>query len=73
MKEKQTIEARLCETAEELQIIVEALVYAEENRGDTTKYRNDVARYDALGIEAAQVVADLITETLNGYLGSKPY
>jgi len=39
MEEKQTIEARLCETAEELQIIFEALVYAEENRGDTSEYR----------------------------------
>jgi putative hydrolases of HD superfamily len=73
MEAKETIEARLCEAAEELQIIFKALVYAKENRGDATEYRNDVAKYDALGIEPARQIAELIGTKLDGYLGSKPY
>lgn len=73
MEEKKTIEARLCEAAEELQIIFKALVYAKENRGDTSEYRNDVAKYDALGIAPARAIADLIGKKLDAYLGDKPY
>jgi putative hydrolases of HD superfamily len=73
MERKETIEARLCEAAEELQIIFKALVYAKENRGDTSEYRIDVSKYDALGIGAARAVADLIDKKLNEYLGTKPY
>jgi putative hydrolase of HD superfamily len=73
MEQKRTIEARLCEAAEELQIIFKALVYAKENRGDTSEYRKDVEKYDALGIEPAQAVAKLIAEKLHDYLGSKTY
>jgi len=73
MEKKETPEARLCEAAEELQIIFKALVYAKENRGDASEYRNDVARYDCLGIEPAKKIAELIGTKLNEYLGSKPY
>lgn len=73
MEQKTTIEARLCEAAEELQIIFKALVYAKENRGDASEYRNDVARYDSLGIAPAGEIAKLIGTKLDAYLGSKPY
>lgn len=73
MERKESVEARLCEAAEELQIIFKALVYAKESRGDASEYRNDVANYDSLGIEPAQKIAELIGEKLNEYLGSKPY
>lgn len=73
MEQKKTIEARLCEAAEELQIIFKALVYAKENRGDASEYRNDVARYDSLGIAPAKDLAQLIGTKLETYLGSKPY
>lgn len=73
MEKKETLEARLCEAAEELQIIFKALVYAKENRGDTSEYRNDVAKYDSLGIEPAKAVAELVGRKLEEYLGAKPY
>ncbi|WP_084618990.1 HD domain-containing protein [Thalassobaculum salexigens] len=73
MEKKETPEARLCEAAEELQIIFKALVYAKENRGDCTEYREDVKNYNSLGIQPAHELAKLIGEKLEGYLGSKPY
>jgi putative hydrolase of HD superfamily len=73
MHELKTLEARLVEAAEELQIIAAALYYAKENRGDISEYRRDVARYDALGIEPAQLVADVIEKRLGEYLGDRPY
>lgn len=73
MEQKKTIEARLCESAEELQIIFKALVYAKENRGDASEYRIDVSKYDALGIAPARAIADLIGAKLETYLAGKPY
>ena len=65
MEQKESIEARLCEAAEELQIIFKALVYAKENRGDTSEYRQDVSQYDSLGIPIAQDIAELIRDKLD--------
>lgn len=73
MHQKKTLEARLVEAAEELQIIAAALYYAKENRGDISEYRRDVAKYDGLGIEPARQVANLIGEKLDIYLAGKPY
>lgn len=73
MHDLETVEARLVEAAEELQIIAAALYYAKENRGDISEYRRDVAKYDALGIEPARAVASLISEKLDAYLQDKPY
>jgi putative hydrolase of HD superfamily len=70
---KQSLEARLVEAAEELQIIFKAMVYAKENRGDMSEYTIDAKKYDSLGIDAAQVLAKLIGEKLEHYLGKKPY
>lgn len=72
-EECKTVEARLVEAAEELQIIFKALVYAKENRGDISEYRNDVERYDAQGFEIAQKIADVIKLKLGKYLGDKEY
>jgi len=73
MHEKETIEARLAEAAEELQIIFRAMVYAKECRGDMSEYRRDVEQYDELGIPPARKVADVIGEKLTKYLAGKPY
>lgn len=73
MHELKTLEARLVEAAEELQIIAAALYYAKENRGDISEYRRDVANYDALDIEPARLVADVIEKRLGEYLGDRPY
>ncbi|WP_407561103.1 HD family hydrolase [Streptomyces sp. 184] len=73
MHELQTLEARLVEAAEELQIITAAMYYAKENRGDISEYRRDAAKYDALGIEPAQAVADVVRRRLGEYLGDRPY
>lgn len=73
MHDKQTIEARLVEAAEELQIIFRALVYAKENRGDMSEYTIDVKKYDSLGIEPAKKIAELIGKKLDEYLNGKPY
>jgi putative hydrolase of HD superfamily len=70
---KQSPEARLVEAAEELQIIFKAMVYAKENRGDMSEYMLDVKKYQSLGIDIAQILAKLVGEKLNGYLGQKPY
>jgi len=66
-------EARLVEAAEELQILFKAMVYAKENRGDMSEYRNDAEKYDSLGFDSAEQLAHLIEEKLNEYLGSKKY
>lgn len=73
MRDLKTIEARLVEAAEELQIITAALYYAKENRGDITEYRRDAAKYDALGVEPARAVADIVARKLGEYLGNRPY
>jgi putative hydrolase of HD superfamily len=73
MHELRTLEARLVEAAEELQIIAAAMYYAKENRGDISEYRRDAARYDDLGIEPARLVADVIVRRLGEYLGDHPY
>jgi hypothetical protein len=73
MHDLETVEARLVEAAEELQIIAAAMYYAKENRGDMSEYRRDVARYDPLGIEPAKLVADVISRRLGDYLGDRPY
>ena len=73
MHNLETVEARLVEAAEELQIIAASMYYAKENRGDMSEYRRDVARYDSLGIEPAKLVADVIAKRLGEYLGEHPY
>jgi putative hydrolase of HD superfamily len=73
MNELNTLEARLVEAAEELQIIAAAMYYAKEGNGDISEYRRDVAKYDALGIEPARQVADIVERKLHEYLGDKPY
>lgn len=72
-EEKRTLEARLTEAAEELQIIFKSLIYAKESNGDMSEYRQDVAAYDSLGIEMADAVSKIIGEKLNDYLGDKTY
>lgn len=72
-EECKSIEAKLVEAAEEMQIIFKALIYAKENKGDITEYRRDVAKYDDQGFEIARKLGDLIGEKLNEYLGSKKY
>jgi putative hydrolase of HD superfamily len=73
MHEQKTLEARLVEAAEELQIIVAAMYYAKEQNGDIAEYRRDAARYDDLGINPARQVADIVSRRLNEYLGDRPY
>src|ERR1035441_8111664 len=73
MHNLETVEARLVEAAEELQIIAASMYYAKENRGDMSGYTRDVARYDSLGIEPAKLVADVIAKRLGEYLGEHPY
>lgn len=73
MHELQTLEARLVEAAEELQIITAAMYYAKENRGDISEYRRDAAKYDALGIKPARAVAEVVERRLGEYLGDRPY
>lgn len=66
-------EARLVEAAEELQIILRAMLYAKEQNGDMAEYRIDVDKYDSLGVTMAQKLAEIIKERLLGYLGDKKY
>ena len=68
-----TVEAKLVEAAEELQIIFKALIYAKENKGDISEYRIDVDKYDSQGFEIAQNIADEIKVKLLKYLGNKEY
>ncbi len=72
-EECKSIEAKLVEAAEELQIIFKALVYAKENKGDISEYRKDVDSYDSQGFQVAQEIADLIKVKLNNYLGNKTF
>ncbi len=72
-EECETVEAKLVEAAEELQIIFKALVYAKENKGDISEYRNDVLKYNPQGFEIAQKIADIIKTKLGKYLGDKEY
>lgn len=72
-EEKESMEAKLVEAAEELQIIFRSLLYAKENNGDMSEYRRDVAKYSSEGFDIAQEVADIIKEKLNKYLGNKEY
>lgn len=71
--ERSTLEARLAEACEELQILFAALMYAKERNGDLTEYRRDVAKYNSYGIEIADKLAKLIGEKLNDYLADAPY
>lgn len=73
MHELKTLEARLVEAAEELQIITAAMYYAKENRGDISEYRRDVSRYDPLGILPAKLVAEVVQRRLGEYLQDRPY
>ncbi|WP_420312452.1 HD domain-containing protein [Streptomyces sp. YS-B37] len=73
MHELKTLEARLVEAAEELQIIAAAMYYAKEGRGDISEYRRDAEKYNPLGVEPAREVADVIKRRLGEYLGGKQY
>lgn len=72
-EEKKTLEACLTEAAEELQIIFKSLIYAKENNGDMSEYRQDVKRYNSYEIDIAHEISKIIDEKLNGYLDNKPY
>jgi putative hydrolase of HD superfamily len=72
-QERESLEARLAEACEELQILFAALMYAKERNGDLTEYRQDVAKYNSYGIEIADKMARLIGEKLNEYLGNATY
>jgi len=72
-EEKETPEAKLVEAAEELQIIFRSLIYAKENNGDMSEYRNDVAKYSSEGFNIAQDIATIIGEKLEKYLNGKEY
>lgn len=71
--EGKTLEARLAEAAEELQIIFAALMYAKEQNGDITEYRQDADRFVSDGIDVADEIAAVIRAKLGGYLSDKPY
>lgn len=71
--ERISLEARLAEACEELQILFAALMYAKERNGDLTEYRQDVAQYKSYGIEIADAIARLIGMKLAEYLGDAPY
>jgi putative hydrolases of HD superfamily len=73
MHELRTLEARLVEAAEELQIVIAAMYYAKENRGDMAEYSRDAEKYDALGIHPAERVAEIVRRRLGEYLNNKPY
>ena len=73
MEELKTLEARLVEAAEELQIIMAAMFYAKEGQGDITEYRRDAAQYDPLGIDPAKQVAQVVEQRLGEYLGDRPH
>ncbi|MCL2722178.1 MAG: HD domain-containing protein [Treponema sp.] len=72
-EEKETPEAKLVEAAEELQIIFRSLLYAKENNGDMSEYREDVAKYSSEGFDIAQDIAAVIGEKLDKYLNGKEY
>jgi putative hydrolase of HD superfamily len=72
-EEGDTLEARIAEAAEELQIIFAALMYAKERNGDMSEYRGDAEAYDSRGIELAEAIAKVVRHRLEGYLGTHPY
>lgn len=72
-EERMTLEARLAEAAEELQIIFAALMYAKEGVGDMSEYRQDVKGYKSYSIDIASKIGEVIGEKLGEYLGEKPY
>jgi putative hydrolase of HD superfamily len=72
-EERKSIEARIAEAAEELQIIFAALMYAKEGVGDMSEYRQDVKNYKNYGIDLAEKIAEVIGTKLGEYLGDKPY
>lgn len=69
----QTIEARIAESAEELQILFAALMYARDGNGDMSEYLKDVDSYDDLGVPYIGEVSALIGQRLAGYLNGKPH
>lgn len=71
--ERVSLEARLAEACEELQILFAALMYAKERNGDLTEYRADVSKYNSYGIEIADKLASLIGEKLDEYLAGTKY
>jgi putative hydrolase of HD superfamily len=71
--DRRTVEARLTEAAEELQIIFAAMMYAKEHSGDMSEYRHDAATYGSYGVEIAEQVAAVIGDKLDTYLGDHPY
>jgi putative hydrolase of HD superfamily len=71
--DRKTLEARLTEAAEELQIIFAAMMYAKERNGDMSEYRRDAAKYDSYGLDIAEQVAAVIRDKLKTYLGDHPY
>jgi putative hydrolase of HD superfamily len=71
--DRKTIEARLTEAAEELQIIFAAMMYAKERNGDMSEYRRDAAKYDSYGLQIAEQVAAVVRDRLETYLGDHPY
>ncbi|MEM9890963.1 MAG: HD domain-containing protein [Actinomycetota bacterium] len=71
--ERKTLEARLAEAAEELQIIFAAAMYAKESNGDMSEYRRDAAKYDSYGIESAEAVGAVVRDRIESYTSGKPY
>lgn len=71
--ERKSLEARLTEAAEELQIIFAAMMYAKERNGDMSEYRHDAAKYDPYDIDIADQVAAVVRDKLETYLGDDPY
>lgn len=71
--ERKSLEARLTEAAEELQIIFASMLYAKERNGDMSEYRRDAAKYDSYGIEIAEKVAAVVRDKLETYLCDHPY
>lgn len=71
--ECKTLEARVAEAAEELQIIFAAMMYAKERNGDMSEYIGDAAKYDALGVPAADAIADVVRIRLAAFAGGHPH
>jgi putative hydrolase of HD superfamily len=70
--DRKSVEARLTEAAEELQIIFAAMMYAKERNGDMSEYRRDAAKYDSYGLDIAEQVAVVLRDRLERYLGDHP-
>lgn len=69
--ECETLEARVAESAEELQIIFAALMYARDNNGDMTEYIVDATQYPDHEIALAKSVAAVVESKLRHYVGSR--